>query len=204
MARQTATIAAPIERSINELTRLPGIGRRLAQRLVFHLLSGDRQQIGALTQALEDLTGRVRHCSVCGNFTENDPCPVCTDNTRDRGRICVVEHCYDVAVLERGGSYNGLYHVLGGVVSPLHGKFETDIRLPQLLDRLDEVEEIILATNPNTEGEATALLIQRRIQEKGHEGMRITKIARGLPAGSDLEYADDATLSEAIKRRVEI
>lgn len=203
MPGKSIALPAPIEQAIAELSRLPGIGPRSAQRLVFHLLRGDREKIDGVARSLLNLSGRVRHCTICGNFTENDPCAVCADTTRRRDKICVVEQCYDLAVIERGGSYDGLYHVLGGAISPLHGRFEADVRIPQLLDRLNGVTEVILATNPNTEGEATALLIQKRIQESG-KPITITKIARGLPAGSDLEYADDATLSEAMKRRVEI
>lgn len=203
MTRKSIALPPPIEQAIAELARLPGIGPRSAQRLIFHLLRGDREKIEKVARSLLELSGRIRHCTVCGNYTESDPCAICADPARSRERICVVEQCYDLAVIERGGTYDGLYHVLGGAISPLHGRFESDIRIPQLLDRLKGVTEVILATNPNTEGEATALLIQQRIQETG-KPITITKIARGLPAGSDLEYADDATLSEAIKRRVEI
>jgi recombination protein RecR len=189
-----------VERAVHELSKLPGIGRKSAQRLVFFMLKVPDEEVRALAQALADLHDKVRYCSRCFNITEEDPCPICSDEMRDRRLICVVEEANDVVALEKTGEFKGLYHVLGGALSPLDGIGPDDLKIKALLGRLtDEVEEIILATNPNTEGEATALYLARLLKPMQ---LRISRIARGIPVGADIEYADEMTLSRAMAGRV--
>ncbi|MDZ7316868.1 MAG: recombination mediator RecR [candidate division KSB1 bacterium] len=190
-----------VERAIQELSRLPGIGRKTAQRLVFYLLKQPEAQVQQLAEALIELKKKVIHCSICFNITESDPCSICTGGKRDRSMICVVEEANDVLALEKTGGYNGLYHVLGGSLSPLDGIGPDDLRIKELLARIDEtVKEVILATNPDTEGEATALYLARLLKPMN---VRVSRIARGIPVGADLEYADEITLTRAIEGRRE-
>jgi recombination protein RecR len=186
-----------------ELVRLPGIGARSAQRIAFYLLKRPPEESAALAQAIQTMRERVRHCSVCFATTEGDPCPICSDPKRDRRLLCVVEEASDVWALERTGEYSGHYHVLQGSLSPLDGRGPENLRIAELLERAKAggFEEIILATNPSAEGEATAIYIGRLLQPMG---MRVTRIARGLPAGSDLEFADDVTLCRAMEGRKEV
>ena len=190
-----------VEKAIHELSKLPGIGRKSAQRHVFYLLKQSENQVQQLADSLMDLKEKVRHCSVCFNITEDDPCHICVSEKRNRSVICVVEEANDVLALENTGEFHGLYHVLGGALSPLDGIGPDDLRIKELLSRLvDDVEEIIIATNPNTEGEATALYLAKLIKPLE---IKISRIARGIPVGADLEYADEITLARAIEGRLE-
>ncbi len=187
-----------VEKAIHELSKLPGVGRKSAQRHVFYLLKQSDDDIRQFADSLLELKSKVIHCSTCFNITETDPCRICTSEKRDRSIICVVEEANDVLALERTGEYRGLYHVLGGALSPLDGIGPDDLRVKELLSRLEKVEEIIIATNPNTEGEATAIYLSRLIKPLG---LKISRIARGIPVGADLEYADEITLARAIEGR---
>ncbi len=192
-----------VNRLIDELSKLPGVGPRTASRLAFFLLKAPREQVEALATAMLQVKDRIRLCSVCFNITEVEPCTLCTDPQRERGRICVVEDPLDVIALERTGSYRGLYHVLHGTISPMEGIGPDRLRIKELVARvrLEEVEEVILATNPNLEGEATAMYIARLLVPTG---VKVTRLARGLPVGSDLEYADEITLARALEGRREV
>ncbi|NOY79016.1 MAG: recombination protein RecR [Calditrichaeota bacterium] len=188
-----------LETLISEFSKLPGIGRKSAQRLAFYLLKQSREEVAALAQALIDVKDKTRLCSVCFNITEIDPCPICRDVSRDHATICVVEEANDILAIEKTGMYRGVYHVLGGVLSPLDGIGPENLRIKELLSRLtEEVQEIILATNPDVEGEATALYLQKLIKPLGK---KVTRLARGIPAGSDLEFIDELTLSRALEGR---
>jgi recombination protein RecR len=195
-------LSPAVENLVVQLTRLPGIGRRTAQRLAFHLLSTTPDDALELARAIEDVKARVRFCRVCGNLTEEDVCEICSDARRDRTRICVVEQPADVVSLERTAEYRGLYHVLGGALSPLDGVEPSDLRLDGLLARVQngEVEEVVVATNPTMTGEATAAYIADRLRGR----VRVTRLASGLPVGGDLEYADEVTLGRALAGRREI
>jgi recombination protein RecR len=195
--------AEPVSRLIEELHRLPGIGPKTAQRLAYFLLRASEEQARALAEAIVSVKERIVLCSACQNITEADPCSVCRDERRDRAKICVVEKPLDVLALERTRNYDGLYHVLHGVLSPMEGVGPGDLKIGELLARLREgsVREIILATNPNLEGEATAMYLSRLVAPLG---VKVTRLARGLPFGSDLEYADQMTLSRALEGRQEI
>jgi recombination protein RecR len=187
-----------------EFSRLPGIGRKTALRLTYHLLKRPPDEIRRLARALEAVAERVRACSSCGNLSEIDPCALCANPRRDRSTICVVEEAADIGAIERTGQYRGLYHVLGGRLSPLDGIGPGELNLQSLLTRLDngaEVREVIVATNPSVEGEATALYLQKLVRPLG---VRVTRLARGLPVGGDLEYADGVTIAEALAGRREI
>ena len=189
---------------ISQLAKLPGIGQKTAQRLAFHILDDSREDAMALSDAIRDALATVRLCSTCCNLTEDDPCDICSSNARDKTRILIVENPRDVAAMERIHDYRGLYHVLHGVISPMHGVGPEDIRLKELFRRLqehDEVEEIILATNPTIEGEATALYIARLLKPSG---IKTTRIAHGIPMGAALEYADEVTLARAFQNRQEV
>jgi len=192
-----------LELLIEELSRLPSIGQKSAQRLALHLLRAPREEALRLAQAIRDLRERVGFCGVCGNFSESDPCALCLDSERDGTVLCVVEQPGDVLALERTGRFKGKYHVLGGALSPLDGTTPDQLRIRPLLDRLrsNEVREIILATNPNVTGEATALYLSKLIAPLG---LKVTRIARGVPMGSDLEYSDQVTLARALEGRREI
>ncbi len=189
-----------VERAVHELSKLPGIGRKSAQRLVFFLLKRPAEDVKILAQALLDLHEKVKYCSICYNITEQDPCHICSDVHRDQSLICVVEEANDVVALEKTGEFKGLYHVLGGAMSPLDGIGPDNLKMRELLTRLTgQVHEIILATNPNTEGEATALYLVKLLRPLE---LKLTRIARGIPIGADIEYADEITLSRAIEGRV--
>jgi recombination protein RecR len=196
--------AKPLSDLIRELSGLPGIGGKSAQRLAFHILSMNDNDANAIAEAILEAKRRMKYCSVCGNLTDTDPCGLCEDGARDRSVICVVENPRDVAAIERMGEFDGFYHVLHGAISPMNGIGPDDINLRQLLTRLqkdDDVKEIILATNPTIEGEATAMYIARLIKPAG---IRVTRIAHGVPVGGDLEYADEVTLSKAMEGRREL
>jgi recombination protein RecR len=192
-----------IEDLITELARLPGIGRKTAQRLTFHLLQQPPEQVGRLASALAQVTERVRACEECGNLTEEQPCSICRDPRRDPGLVCVVEEPSTVAVVDRSTDFRGHYHVLGGHLSPLEGVGPEALRLNRLVDRVQQggIREVILATNPSMEGEVTATYIQQLLA--GH-GVRVTRLARGLPMGGDLEYVDGVTLAHALIARQDV
>jgi len=189
-----------VARLIAELKRLPGVGQRTAERLAFHLVQSPRDAALALAQAIRDVKENARPCSTCFNVTESDPCPICADPGRDRQVLCVVERPQDVMALEKIGGYRGLYHVLLGTVSLLEGMDPRDLTIEPLIDRVrrGEVREVILATNPNFEGDATALHLRAALDRLG---VRLTRLARGLPTGSSLEFASKAILSEALEGR---
>jgi recombination protein RecR len=190
-----------VEAAIEALSKLPGIGRKSAQRLVFFLLKIPRTEVEALAAALLALKEKVRRCSRCYNITESDPCPICANPQRDSRLICVVEEANDVLALEKTGEYRGLYHVLGGALSPLDGIGPDKLKVRELLERLRlGVDEVILATNPTAEGEATAIYLANLIRPLGP---RLSRIARGIPVGGDLEYADEITLTRALEGRVQ-
>ncbi len=196
--------AKSLSRLIAELGKLPGIGGKSAQRLAFHVLSMGDEQATSLANAILEAKRDIKYCSVCGNFTDVDPCPICSDVARDRSVVCVVETPRDVYAMERAGTYKGLYHVLHGAISPLDGIGPADINLKSLISRLqerDEIKEVILATSPRVEGEATAMYISKLIKPAG---LKVTRIAYGLPVGGDIEYADEVTLSKAIEGRKEL
>ncbi len=195
---QAQVTPSPLARLIAEFHKLPGIGPKSAQRLTYHLVRAPAEQARTLAEAILAVKERVVFCSRCQNVTENDPCNLCRDPTRDRTRICVVEEALDVPALERTGKYRGLYHVLHGVLSPMDGIGPEDLRIKEMLTRLDGVQEVIVATNPTVEGEATAIYLQRLLAPLG---IKTTHLARGLPAGADLEYADEVTLSRALEGR---
>ncbi len=188
---------------VTELARLPGIGRKTAQRLAFHLVQQPGDRLARLAQALVTVAERVRPCTECGNLAEGERCEVCLDPRRDAGLICVVEEPSAVTILERSGEYHGKYHVLGGRIDPLGGVGPESLRLDRLVARVDAggVREIILATNPSMEGEVTATYVQHLL---GGKGVKVTRLARGLPVGGDLEYVDGVTLAHALTARQEI
>ena len=193
-----------LNKLINELSKLPGIGGKTAQRLAFHILSLSDREAEALAEAIVSAKKNLRYCSECGTLTDQDKCLICSDATRDRSVICVVETPQDVVAMERIREYRGLYHVLHGAISPAEGIGPNDINLKSLITRLqasDEVKEIIIATNPNIEGEATAMYISRLLKPAG---IKVTRIAHGIPVGGDLEYADEVTLLKAIEGRREL
>lgn len=193
----------PLAKLIGELSKLPGIGYKTAQRLAFHILSLEDIEANALADAITEAKKEMKYCSVCGNLTDQDPCVICSDVTRKPDVICVVESPKDVAAMERIREFNGLYHVLHGVISPMEGIGPDDINLKSLIKRLQhsDVRELIIATNPNIEGEATAMYIARLIKPAG---IKVTRIAHGLPVGGDLEYADEVTLLKAVEGRREL
>lgn len=195
-----ASTPDPIMRLIDEFHKLPGIGPKSAQRLAYYILRVPEKDAEALANAILEVKQKIVFCSVCRNITEEDPCPVCTDERRDRSTICVVEQAMDVIAMERAGGLRCLYHVLHGVLNPMDGIGPEDLAIRELITRLgsDEVKEIIMATNPSLEGEATAMYIKRLVLPLG---VRITRLARGLPSGADLEYTDDVTLSRALQGR---
>lgn len=193
----------PLAKLIGELSKLPGIGYKTAQRLAFHILSLDDAEAQSLAEAISVAKRDMKYCSVCGNLTDQDPCLICSDKSRRDDVICVVESPRDVAAMERIKDFNGLYHVLHGVISPIDGIGPEDINLKSLITRLqqNDVKELIVATNPNIEGEATAMYIARLIKPAG---IKVTRIAHGLPVGGDLEYADEVTLLKAVEGRREL
>ncbi len=191
-----------VDNLVAQLTRLPGIGARTAQRLAFHILQRPAEEALALAAALTDVKERVRFCRECGNLTEEELCGICTDTRRDRTTICVVEQPVDVISLERTHEFRGLYHVLGGSLSPIDGVDPSDLRIDELVRRVDAnaVQEVVLATNPNMTGEATAAYVASRLRDR----VRVTRLASGLPVGGDLEYADEVTLGRALSGRREM
>jgi recombination protein RecR len=197
------TIAEPVARLIDEFSRLPGIGPKTASRLTFYLLRAPKEQTLTLSDALRELKERTVFCSTCFNIAEASPCPICRDENRDRSIICVVEEPLDVLAIERTREYKGLYHVLHGAISPVEGIGPDELKIHELLERLkvEPVKEVLLATNPNLEGEATAMYIARLIAPLG---LRVTRLARGLPVGGDLEYIDEVTLTRALEGRREM
>lgn len=200
MAQRPFTTAAPLARLIEAFHRLPGIGPKSAQRLAYYILRAPREEAEALAAALVEVKDRIRLCSLCQNVTDRDPCALCADPTRDRSLICVVEEPLDILALERAGAYTGLYHVLHGALSPMDGIGPDRIKVRELLERLraGAVQEVVLATNSSLEGEATAGYLARLLQPSG---LRVTRIARGLPVGADVEYADEVTLNRALRNR---
>ncbi len=193
----------PLTRLVDQLQKLPGIGAKGAQRLAFHILKNPRDDAERLCDAIRDIKERVTYCTVCNNITEQDPCAFCTSASRDQRLICVVEEPQNVSVVEKTREFRGVYHVLMGALSPLHGVGPDDLKIKGLLSRVGDgaVDEVILATNPNVEGEATALYLARLLKPLG---VRVTRIAMGIPVGSDLEYADEVTMSRAMEGRREV
>ena len=192
-----------LARLVEQLQKLPGIGAKSAQRLAFHLLRNPREDAERLCDAIRDVKERVTYCSICNNITDADPCVFCTNSSRDRRIICVVEEPQNVGVVENTREFRGVYHVLLGTLSPLHGVGPDDLKIKGLLDRVGEggVDEVILATSPTVEGEATALYLARLLKPIG---VRVTRIAMGIPVGSDLEYADEVTMTRAMEGRRDI
>ena len=186
---------------IDELSRLPGIGRKTAQRLAFHFLNSDEEQSHSLSQSLLDIKIKIKNCSICHGITEEDPCKICNDPRKNDSFICVVENAYDIFVFEKTNSFSGKYHVLGGALSPLDGIGPDDLNIESLVNRINEGFEVVIATNPSVEGETTALYLSKIL---GQNGVNVTKLARGVPVGSDLEYVDDATLIRAMEGRVSV
>ena len=203
MSSRPALTAAPMARLIEAFHRLPGIGPKSAQRLAYHVLRGSQEEAQELSDALLDVKANIVLCTSCQNITEHDPCPLCSDSTRDRTMICVVEEPLDILAIERAGAYAGLYHVLHGSLNPMDGVGPEQIKVRELFERLNDngVQEVVLATNASLEGEATASYLARMLQPLG---VRVTRIAHGLPVGSDVEYADERTLSQALEHRVTV
>jgi len=200
--------AEPVTKLIDEFKRLPSIGQKSAQRLAFHILRAPEAEVERLVEALRDVKQRITECSVCNNLTDCNPCRYCSQPSRDRSLLCIVEQPYDLVAVEKTRSYKGLYHVLHGSLSPIRGIRPSDLRLENLLTRLKpennegvEFFEVILATNPNTEGEATANYISRLLKPLG---LRVTRLAMGMPVGSDLEYVDEVTMDKALTNRHEM
>ena len=195
--------AAPIERLIDELKHLPGIGQKTAQRLAFHLLRTAPEEALALADAIRDAKQKIRECSVCHNITDTDPCLYCTGPNRNRRIICVVEEAHNILAVEKTRQYSGLYHVLGGSLSPLQGRGPEQLHIKSLIERLKghTVEEVIVATNPTAEGEATAVYLSKLLKPLG---VRVTRIGVGIPVGADLEYADEVTMLKAMEGRREL
>jgi len=193
-------LAPPLERAVHELSKLPGVGQKTAQRLAFHLLQVPREESAALAQAILELRERIRLCRDCFNLSEQELCRVCADPRRERHTLCVVEDPGNLLAIERTRAYRGLYHVLGGALSPLRDKGPDDLRLRELMERVrvGSFEEVVLATNPDVEGEATAVYISRLLKPLG---LKVTRLAQGLPAGGDLEYTDGLTLRRAFEGR---
>jgi len=196
------TVAEPISRLIEELNKLPGIGPKSAKRLAYHLLRSSDEEAKALAEAILTLKEKIKLCSVCFNDTDCDPCRICQDKERDHSKICVVEKPSDILPLEQTGKYNGVYHVLHGTISPTQGIGPEELKVKNLLARLKDgsITEVIVATNPNVESETMAMYLQRLIKPLG---IRVTRLARGLPFGAELEYADDLTLGQALENRRE-
>ena len=198
-----ATYARPVERLITELSKLPSIGPRSAQRIAFHVIRGKQDDALGLAEALREVKERIKPCRRCFNLAEAEECEICRDTRRDQSIICVVEDPYDIGPMERTGEYRGLYHVLGGALSPLDGVEPEDLRIAELFERIERegTQELVIATNPNTTGEATALFIAQEVKDLP---VRVTALASGLPVGGDLEYADEVTLGRAFAGRREL
>lgn len=192
----------PLEKLIEQFRRLPSIGPKTAVRLAYYMLKIDNRQAQLFVHAIQDAREKIHYCSKCFNYTDNDPCEICSDSERDNQVICVVEHPQDVVAMERTRTYRGLYHVLHGAMSPLDGIGPEDLKIKELLVRITpDINELVIATNSNVEGEATALYLSRLIKPMG---VRVTRIAHGIPVGGDLEYADEVTLSKALENRREM
>lgn len=189
-----------IDKLIKEFSNLPGIGEKSAQRLAFFISRTSKEYGERLIEAIREVTNKAKYCSICGSVTETDPCPICQDKTRDRSVICVVEEPWDVFVFEKAGTFKGLYHILGGAISPTKGVSPENINIRGLLERAktSKIREVILATDPNTDGQATALYIAKLLKKRG---VRVTRLGMGLPVGGDLEFADEDTLSHALNGR---
>ena len=198
----TTRFAEPMSRLIEELRKLPGIGTKTAQRLAFHVLRSPADDAARLAEAIREIKKHLRLCSVCNNITDIDPCGYCTSPTRNHRLVCVIEEPTNIATVEKTRSYNGVYHVLHGTLSPIGGVGPEELRIANLLTRLAEVDEVILATSPTTEGEATAVYIGAELHKTRRE-VRVTRIATGVPAGSDIEYADEVTMMRALEGRRE-
>ncbi len=194
---------APLAKLVEQFRRLPGIGPKSATRLAYHILAMDREQSRQLAEAIIEAKDKIGYCSVCFNLTDCDPCQVCSSGSRDTGLVCVVEEPQDVAAMERTREYRGRYHVLHGSLSPLDGVGPDELRLKELLARMQggEIQEVIMATNPDVEGEATAMYVARLLKPLG---VKVTRLGHGLPVGGDLEYADEVTLSKALENRREM
>jgi recombination protein RecR len=192
-----------LERLVLQLSRLPGIGRKSASRIAYFILKSDQEFADRLANDIMDLKRRIRQCSVCGNFTEDDPCGICTDPRRDQSLVCVVEQSEDVLTIEQTNEYSGLFHVLTGVISPLDGVGPGDLTIGKLMDRIRRggVTEVIIATNPTVEGDATAMYLLRLLADTN---VNVSRLASGLPVGGDLEYADKLTLARSIKSRISL
>lgn len=191
-----------IEKLIEEFAKLPSIGYKTAQRLTLHILNLPKEEVEEFAHALMQARGTIKYCSVCGNYTEKDPCPLCGNPNRDKSTICVVEQPKDIMSVEKVKEYNGVYHVLHGNISPMAGRGPSDINIKELITRMNgSVKEVIVATNPTIEGEATAMYISKILKPLG---VKVTRIAHGIPVGGDLEYADEVTLSKALEGRKEI
>lgn len=191
-----------IEKLIEEFAKLPSIGYKTAQRLTLHVLNLPKEEVEEFAHALMQARGTIKYCSVCGNYTEQDPCPLCGNPNRDKSTICVVEQPKDIMSVEKVKEYNGVYHVLHGNISPMAGRGPSDIKIKELITRMNgSVKEVIVATNPTIEGEATAMYISKILKPLG---VKVTRIAHGIPVGGDLEYADEVTLSKALEGRKEI
>jgi recombination protein RecR len=193
-------------RLIDELKKLPGIGSKSAQRLAFHILRSPAEDAESLAQAVRDVKEHLRLCSVCNNITDVDPCLFCTSATRNQKIICVVEEPTNIAAVEKARMYNGVYHVLHGALSPLHGVGPEHLRIGNLIRRIEggDVDEVILATNPTVEGEATATYLSQQLRKSGLPTVKVTRIATGIPVGSDIEYADEVTMLKAMEGRREL
>jgi recombination protein RecR len=196
----TPDFAAPVERLIDALKHLPGIGQKTAQRLAFHLLRASPEEAMALSEAIRDAKEKIRECTTCGNITDTNPCLYCVGPTRNHKTICVVEEAHNILAIEKTRTYSGMYHVLGGSLSPLQGRGPEQLRIKPLVERLKEgtVEEIIMATNPTAEGEATAVYLSKLLKPLG---VRVSRIGVGIPVGADLEYADEVTMMKALEGR---
>jgi recombination protein RecR len=195
-------IAEPLQTAIDELSKLPGIGKKTAQRLALYLIKTDENNVSNFIKAIQELKTRIRLCSICSNLSEDEVCDVCKSSKRDRSIICVVEEPSDVIAIERTNEFNGLYHVLCGVLNPLSGIGPENLKVKELFKRFEteDIREIILALNPDTEGETTALYLAKLLKPFN---LKITRIARGLPIGGDLEFADDATIGRAVTGRID-
>lgn len=195
--------AAPVAKLIEEFEKLPGIGHKTAQRLAFHVLNLQEEKVESLANAIREAKFKTKYCSICSNLTDVDPCSICRSHSREHSVICVVEDPKDVIAMERTKEFKGLYQVLHGAISPMEGIGPEDIKIKELLSRIqgEEVKEVILATNPNIEGEATAMYISKLLKPLG---IKVTRIAHGIPVGGDLEYADEVTLAKALEGRREI
>ena len=192
------TLPASANKLIEELSRLPGIGKKTAQRLAFHLLKADTSIVYRLSDSLKDVKNKVRSCSSCGGITEDETCVICNDPKRDNNQLCIVEDAPDIYVFERTNIFKGNYHVLGGALSPLDGIGPDELNMSRLMDRIEPGMEIIIATNPTVEGETTALYISKKLSDSD---VKVTRLARGIPVGGDLEYTDEATLIRAMEGR---